>query len=196
MKIALDAGHGGRDPGCSGNGLVEKEVSLDLARRLGHLLRAEGLQTRLTREGDVAVSVRERARSARAGGAEALVSLHVDWSPNADAHGFTAYVAESDERSEALAESILESAEKATGRLTASNGVRPDTRAHVGRLWILRRCGPEMPSVLLECGFLSNRRDASLLTDPRFRQDLCIGITRALVAWFRRDVTRMERRTA
>jgi len=183
MKIAIDPGHGGRDPGCVAGGWKEKDLTLDLARRLGHLLRERKIQTLLIRENDRAVPIRERARIALAGDCALLISLHADWSPSPQAHGLTAYVVAKDARSERIARRLLEFARREEGRLLEDNGVLPDTRTRVGRLGVLRGTFRRMPAVLVECGFLSNPRDAGLLRDPRFRQALCLGLAEGLRSW-------------
>lgn len=81
--IVIDPGHGGRDPGAVGaSGLTEKEVTLDVARRLrDRLLRREGYRVLLTRANDAALSLRERVEFANHNGADLFISLHVNALP-------------------------------------------------------------------------------------------------------------------
>jgi len=78
--VILDPGHGGDNEGTRApSGLVEKEVTLDIARRLGDLLTASGYQVVLTREEDVSLSLRDRAELANTRRGDIFVSIHVNW---------------------------------------------------------------------------------------------------------------------
>lgn len=77
--IVLDPGHGGGDLGTSVGGLYEKDLTLDLARRLRSLLLAEGFSVHLTRDADSRLSLRERARLANDLGADLFLSIHLNW---------------------------------------------------------------------------------------------------------------------
>lgn len=79
-RIVIDPGHGGGDLGTrTPNGLAEKEITLDLAHRLGERLTAAGFEVTLTRERDERVVLRERARFANERAADLFVSIHVNW---------------------------------------------------------------------------------------------------------------------
>ncbi|AMQ66575.1 endolysin [Bacillus phage Shbh1] len=79
-KIFIDPGHGGRDPGAVGNGLKEKDLTLDISRKLDTYLRNnyQGVQTRLSRTNDTFVSLTARADAANNWGADIFVSIHVN----------------------------------------------------------------------------------------------------------------------
>lgn len=90
--VAVDAGHGGDDPGVvSAGGVAEKDVTLALALRLEELLRAEGCQVALTRSRDQAVPLYERTETVMAAGADFMVSLHVNGSGSPEAAGAACY---------------------------------------------------------------------------------------------------------
>ncbi|MCA1798185.1 MAG: N-acetylmuramoyl-L-alanine amidase [Xanthomonadaceae bacterium] len=93
LVIAIDAGHGGEDPGAVGpSGLHEKEVTLQIARRLARLVEAEyGMQAVLTRTGDYYVDRSERINRARAARADLFVSIHADAFTDPRAHGSSVY---------------------------------------------------------------------------------------------------------
>jgi N-acetylmuramoyl-L-alanine amidase len=99
-SIVLDPGHGGKDPGATGQGgLVEKEVTLDLARRMRERLQRWGFRVIMTRDGDESVDLEERTARAEGGGGDVFLSLHVNAAPRAAAAGIeTYYLDESDER--------------------------------------------------------------------------------------------------
>lgn len=77
--IVLDPGHGGGDLGTSVGGLYEKDLTLDLARRLRRLLLEQGFSVHLTRDADTRLSLRERARLANDLGADLFLSIHLNW---------------------------------------------------------------------------------------------------------------------
>lgn len=98
--IVLDPGHGGRDPGTTGlGGIVEKDVTLDLARRMQRRLSRWGFRVILTRESDETVELSERTARADAARGDVYLSLHVNSAPRATAAGIeTYYLDAGDER--------------------------------------------------------------------------------------------------
>jgi N-acetylmuramoyl-L-alanine amidase len=92
-RVVLDPGHGGWDPGAIGpGGLHEKDVTLDLARRVGPVLMREGLTVLLTRDDDRYVPLEERTARANAFGADLFVSIHCNAAENHVRHGIETYV--------------------------------------------------------------------------------------------------------
>jgi N-acetylmuramoyl-L-alanine amidase len=92
-RIVLDPGHGGWDPGAIGQaGLHEKDVTLDIAHRVGPVLAHEGLQVLLTRDDDRYVPLEERTARANAFGADLFVSIHCNAADNRLRHGVETYV--------------------------------------------------------------------------------------------------------
>ncbi len=90
--IVLDAGHGGADPGAiTDDGLLEKDVALDVARRVAARLRGGLFHVVTTRQGDETVSLRERARRARAAGGDVFVSIHLNSIPRPGERGIETY---------------------------------------------------------------------------------------------------------
>ncbi|MFH1269735.1 MAG: N-acetylmuramoyl-L-alanine amidase [Candidatus Omnitrophota bacterium] len=76
-KVVIDAGHGGKDPGAIGrSGLREKDVNLDIARRLSKLLRADGIEVVMTRNADTFISLERRVNIANTSGADLFISIH------------------------------------------------------------------------------------------------------------------------
>lgn len=88
-RIVLDPGHGGSDPGClSPSGLKEKEVALDLARRLKNMLETQGkFEVFLTRDGDLNLPLEKRTAFANQKGADLFVSIHLNASPRKNRTG-------------------------------------------------------------------------------------------------------------
>ena len=91
-RIVLDPGHGGANVGTTTpSGLVEKDLTLDIARRLAEELAGVGFDVRMTRTEDVAMSLEERARFANGAGADLFVSIHVNWIENQGVRGVETY---------------------------------------------------------------------------------------------------------
>jgi N-acetylmuramoyl-L-alanine amidase len=93
-RVVLDPGHGGHDPGAVGpTGLREKDVTLDIAHRVGPVLARElGITTLLTRDDDAYIALEERTARANAFGADLFVSIHCNASESANAHGVQTFV--------------------------------------------------------------------------------------------------------
>lgn len=94
IVIAIDAGHGGDDPGARGRGgLLEKDVSLSLSRRLAKLVdQQRGLEAVLTRDGDYYIGLRERVERARQAQADLFVSVHANAYKDRKLRGSAVYV--------------------------------------------------------------------------------------------------------
>jgi len=107
--IVIDAGHGGKDPGCIGKaGTQEKTVVLSVAKKLKSRLDANGFKTFLTRSGDTYLKLAERAEIAEKRKADLFISLHANANPSRDMKGFSIYTLSekaSDEEAQKLADS-------------------------------------------------------------------------------------------
>lgn len=107
--IVIDAGHGGKDPGCIGpNGTKEKTIVLSVARKLKNKLDNSGYKTYLTRTGDTYLKLDERAAIAEKRHADLFISLHANANPSRDVKGFSIYTLSekaSDEEAQKLADS-------------------------------------------------------------------------------------------
>jgi len=91
-KIAIDAGHGGGSTGTrTPEGLLEKDITLDIARRLERLLESQSFQVVMTREEDRDVSLEQRGALADRAGADIFVSIHVNWIDNRRSRGVETY---------------------------------------------------------------------------------------------------------
>jgi N-acetylmuramoyl-L-alanine amidase len=105
--IVVDSGHGGIDSGTSGvNGLLEKDLVLDTATRLGKVLAKRGFVVHLTRDTDIFIPLRGRVNIARSYKADLFISLHADSNPSPDVSGASVYTlseAGSDKEAEKLA---------------------------------------------------------------------------------------------
>jgi N-acetylmuramoyl-L-alanine amidase len=107
--IVIDAGHGGKDPGCIGRGgTKEKTIVLSVAKKLKNKLESDGYKTFLTRSNDTYLKLAERAEIAEKKHADLFISLHANANPSRDVRGFSVYTLSekaSDEEAQKLADS-------------------------------------------------------------------------------------------
>ena len=90
-RVLLDAGHGGKDPGTHHNGILERTVTLDLAKRVGAILAARGIDVKYTRFSNRWVSLDDRADKVRTTRADLFISIHVNANPSPQVQGFETY---------------------------------------------------------------------------------------------------------
>lgn len=177
--VVLDPGHGGGDPGAVGNGLQEKDINLAVVQQVQRRLKARFVvEVLTTRDRDVNVSLDRRARIANINNADLFCSIHVNSSDKPLATGFESYVYYEVPEKTKVFRSYIHSF---VADCFARYGL-PDRGKKTGGFAVLR--WTKMPAVLLECGFISNSGDASLLADEEFRYNLgdavACGVARAL----------------
>ncbi|MDK2784971.1 MAG: N-acetylmuramoyl-L-alanine amidase [Bacillota bacterium] len=174
--IAVDAGHGGQEPGAVGpSGLLEKDVNLDIARRLASLLRAAGARVYMVRSGDETVDFRVRPDLANNEGVEAFVSIHCNSFAEASKRGTEVYYYKDGRDGQKLAEAIHAALISALGL--------PDRGVRTADYNVLRYT--KMPAALIEVAFISNPIEEKLLADPAFREKAAQGIFNGIIAYFR-----------
>jgi N-acetylmuramoyl-L-alanine amidase len=220
LLIAVDAGHGGKDPGAIGHdGLEEKEVTLKAAYQLKKLLEATGrYEVLLTRKDDTLIPLRRRIEIARAAGADLFISLHADHHDNAQMRGASVYtLSETASDAEAAALAARENKEDlitgvdlshqspmvasilidlaqretknrsaklaglVTKELSKATRMIYDSHRFAG-FAVLK--SPDVPSILVELGYLSNKLDGRDLASERHRAKLAKAIRRAVDAYF------------
>jgi len=163
--VAIDAGHGGSDPGAIGpTGLRESDVVLDVALRLRELLARDGIRTVMTREADIGMELADRPKFARERGATMFVSIHANASTRAEVNGAETYYLTA--QSLILAQMIQDELGALTG--TPSRGIK------AANFLVLR--DNDVPSVLVETAFLTHADDETRLRDVEFRQRLAQAI--------------------
>jgi N-acetylmuramoyl-L-alanine amidase len=178
-RVAIDPGHGPEDPGCAGQGgLLEANVTWQLADLLAAELRARGAEPVLLRARDEDPPPSERADRANAAGADVLVAIHLNDHADPAAEGSSSYYfGRQDSYSlagRALADVIQEELVARTGR--------KDGRTHQKAFPILRES--TMPAVQLEPCFLTNPKEEQLLGEDRFRRELAAAVAEALERYF------------
>ncbi len=167
--IVIDAGHGGHDRGgVPGQRISEKDKTLDVAQRLKRILQASGYRVVMTRDSDVFIPLGTRVSIANAYRGATFVSIHFNCASRAGANGIETYYYRSD--SAGLAQSIHRNV--LSGAPTENRGIRRRG------FYVLRRTA--IPSVLVECGFLTNPTEGSLALNANYRQKLAEQIARGI----------------
>ncbi len=171
--IIVDAGHGGKDPGTSGNGVREKDINLTIARKLGTKLQEYGARVVMTRNSDIFIELDDRAAAAEKFKADLLVSVHADYIGKSNINGATILVGKrASQKSKLIAQSIQSSLLSAG---IECRGVRSQG---------LRVCdGHSRPAVLVETGFLSNYSDAKNLKNGWYQSKLADAVADGIAAY-------------
>ncbi len=189
--VVLDPGHGGHDPGAVGiNGLMEKDVVLDIAHRVKRRLTSEGLTVVMTRRDDRFLDLSERTLTAKAHDADIFVSLHANSAGSSTARGIETF------RLSAPGYPAHDAKALATGHDGSFPGNRFDAANTILGYAVQRRLVQETsgldrglkharfqvlreapcPAILVECGFLCNPDEASALSRNDYRNQIADGI--------------------
>ena len=192
--VVIDPGHGGKDEGARGRGLVEKQLTLDLAKRVDKRLRVFGFPTVLTRTDDTFVSLPDRATIGNKIDDSLFVSLHFNKDSASTASGVETFY--ETEKVPPGAEwtwigffnkgdtSRCESGETLAGYVQTSLVLRTEaTNRGVKRrdLFVVRHV--RGPSVLVEAGFISNPVEARLLSNGEYRERLATAIVEGVMSY-------------
>jgi len=173
--VVIDPGHGGKDPGATSVlGYYEKGVNLAVALDVARLLEQRGLRVTMTRTDDYYVELEDRAAIANNIDADLFVSIHADSFPKNTRRGFTIYIANAASSSSRRAASAIARSMSGTG--LNSFGVQ---RANYHVLTATRG-----PAVLVELGYLSNRREAALLRSASFQNRLAHAVAEGICDYF------------
>jgi len=165
--VVIDAGHGGNDPGTAGNGLVEKEITLDIAKKLNEILISNNISTYMIRTEDVFLDHKKRIAIANEKSAALYISIHCDWFNNPKYGGTqTFYINKSDLKYGNLTE--LQYAKNVQNELIKTMKSNNRGISERGDLAVTKYA--QMPSVLVELGFLSNPTDSANLATTDYRQ--------------------------
>jgi N-acetylmuramoyl-L-alanine amidase len=193
--VVIDPGHGGTDGGMSANGLTEKGLVLDIARRVSNRLIGSGVPVRLTRYGDHSISLGERVRRAKRWHAAIFVSIHINAAENPHAAGFETYVVpakgfnstsskKSDLRSYPGNRFDAENTALAYQVHGAVLSTAPGADRGIKRArYVVIRDAP-CPAILIECGFASNPTEARRLVRSDHRARIANGIAKGILRYY------------
>ncbi|MFK0086243.1 N-acetylmuramoyl-L-alanine amidase [Pseudomonas sp. NPDC090755] len=227
IVIAIDAGHGGEDPGASGSkGQHEKDIVLSIAKELQRQINSEkGFRAELTRTGDYFIPLRKRTEIARKKGADLFISIHADAAPSKAAFGASVFalsdrgatsetarwLADSENRSDLIGGAgnvSLDDKDRMlagvlldlsmTASLSSSLNVGQKVLGNMGRVTPLHKRrveqagfmvlkSPDIPSILVETGFISNANEAAKLATPSHQQSLARSIHSGVRQFFQQN---------
>lgn len=169
MKICVDPGHGGDQPGAVYGGRTEKDAALQIARKLARNLRTLGYDAVMTRDDDTSVSLRKRCDISNAAGADAFISVHLNASHSPEAHGSETWQWHKSESP--LARNIQLG-------LVASTGARDRGVKSTTAYYVLRHT--HAVAAVVECGFISNDAERERLFDDCYQEKIAAGITKGV----------------
>ncbi len=223
--VAIDAGHGGVDPGAIGpQGTFEKDVALDVSRKLYDLMKeTPGLQPLMVREGDYYMNLRDRTRVAREGNADIFLSIHADGAENPNVKGASVYAlsvdgatseqarvlarrenaadfiggVSLDDKDEAVASVLVDLSRGHTIEASLEMGeyLLPKLDRHADLLRnrvdqagfaVLKSL--DMPSLLIELGFLTNAEEERRLNTRSYQRDLAEGVVAGVREYAERNI--------
>ncbi|WP_145928445.1 N-acetylmuramoyl-L-alanine amidase [Pseudomonas sp. TCU-HL1] len=227
IVIAIDAGHGGEDPGALGpKGQHEKNVTLAIAKELQRQInREKGFRGELVRTGDYFIPLRKRTEIARKKGADLFVSIHADAAPSRSAFGASVFalsdrgatsetarwLADNENRSDliggvgsvslddkdrmlagvlldlSMTASLSSSLNVGQKVLTNVSRVTPLHKRRVEQAGFMVLKSPDIPSILVETGFISNHNESQKLATPSHQQALARSIQTGIKQFFQQN---------
>ena len=184
--VILDAGHGGVDPGSVGrkSKITESELNLKISLKLSEYLKAGGFNVALTRTnadglyGIYSKDYKKRDMQARkekiiASNADLVISIHMNSFTNSAYRGAQVFYNSNNSESENVASSVQQ--------VFASTLPESDKGISIGDYYILK-C-TNIPTILCECGYLSNPEDEALLIDDNYQDKLAYAIYKGVVIY-------------
>lgn len=173
IRVVIDAGHGGVDPGATNGSKHEAVATLAIAKKVGEKLKVKGFAIKYTRSANKYVSLEERCRISNDFGANAFISIHLNSASNREADGIETWRFEKvGAKTKGLANNVQTELIAATG--AKSRGVKSTTMLYVLRHTVA-------PAVLVECGFISNGAEAKLLFSDKYQEKLATAIVSGIV---------------
>jgi N-acetylmuramoyl-L-alanine amidase len=192
VKVVIDPGHGGSDPGAIGvNGIYETTVNHDIALKLHDMLLHRGYEVVMTKDDPQQyMSLVDRVETTKAAKADLFVSIHANAYPSSSVRGAMVLYYDKDypqrrypaspemtaltPESKRLAQNVLDQLVAAAG--TVNRGIVPSA-VYVARMG-------NIPSILVETAFLSNWEDAGMLADEQVRSSMAIGIANGIEYYY------------
>ncbi|ETI61267.1 N-acetylmuramoyl-L-alanine amidase [Marinomonas profundimaris] len=221
IVIAIDPGHGGKDPGALGQYKVrEKDVVLSIGKELANRINAvDGFKAVLTRSTDTFLQLRDRSRVARDANADLMISIHADAFTKSSARGASVWALSLsgkssemgrwlaqqensadlvggislDDKDQLLAEVLLDMSMNSTIQMSLNigksvlgemRGVAVLHKNSVQQAGFVVLKSPDIPSILIETGFVSNKTEAKNLSSRTYRVKLAASISKGVIDYF------------
>lgn len=188
--VIIDAGHGGEDSGAiAENGVYEKDINLDIAKKLRDMLRATGFNVVMIREEDISIydegnetlrqkkvsDMRKRVGIVNSNSNNILVSIHQNKFDKKQFSGSQIFYSKNNENSVKLAQSVHQSIR---GLLQPDND--RELKAANKDIYLLNKA--TVPAVIVECGFLSNDEDLKKLCTDEYKSQMAFSIYGGIIA--------------
>ena len=189
--IVIDAGHGGEDGGAvSNNGIAEAEINLKIALKLQQLLEQSGSNVVLTRSDNNAIydldkktlrekknsDIRNRVKIGNNSSADIFVSIHLNKIPESQYYGWQTFFKEGSEDGKRLATCIQNNLNEAIQKENKRVPMK------ISNVYIIKHV--EIPTVIVECGFLSNPEEEKILQQEEYQTKLAWGIYNGIMEYF------------
>jgi len=181
--IVIDAGHGGWDPGkVSDAGNLEKDINLQIAAKLQAFLELSDASVHVIRLDDTALGdrkvsdMRGRAEIINNSKADVLISIHQNSYKTGDIKGVQTFYYPKSEESKVLAEKIQNTLKQELNQVNNRGAKAEDS------YYMLKKT--EIPAVIVECGFLSNKEEANLLSTSEYQEKIAWGIYKGILDYF------------
>ncbi|CEJ72191.1 germination-specific N-acetylmuramoyl-L-alanine amidase [[Clostridium] sordellii] len=195
--ILLDAGHGGIDPGATNEdkSILEKDINLQITLKLRELLESSGCLVLLTREEDTSLYEEEAGKTTRQkynenlknrrkmieeSGVDAFVSIHLNKFEQSKYYGAQTFYPEGQNDSKLLSQFIQDELKRVVDK-TNQRKIKPSKD-----IYLLKE--NKIPSVLIECGFLSNEKESKLLNDEKYQEKVAWAIYAGIQKYFGSNV--------
>ncbi len=166
--VIIDPGHGGRDKGGQWGLVYEKHLALDTSVRLENHLRRMGYRTVMTRRSDYFITLPQRVAIANRHRNAIMVSVHYNYTWKQDVSGIETFYHSAESRR--LAQFVQQ------GMLRRTRGV--DRGAKFARYYVIRHS--KIPAILIEGGFVSNRRERERMKTGSYREAVALGVAEGI----------------
>lgn len=195
--VIVDAGHGGADGGTTGSdGSVEKEINLQIAQKLNRLLCLYGFNVIMTRENDDSIhsddsatlrqkkisDIHNRMKIINENPDAIFVSIHQNHFADMSVHGTQVFYSKNNPMSRILAQKIQDS---------VAQNIQPDNMRQIKKsgteIYLLYNS--KSPSIMVECGFMSNKNDLSLLLDDDYQKKIALSIADGILNFYKESDT-------
>lgn len=200
FHVILDPGHGGNDFGTTQDSFVESKIVLSIAEKLKADLEKHTIQVTLTREADSHLTLQQRVQMANGLNADLFLSLHANWSRSKQVSGFEFYFSAQNSYPERIKRNgseqplaIIEAIKAdlaLLGRQKQSLEFSQTTQSQIeDKKSVIRRApfyvieNTLMPAVLIEVGFISNRREAKQLASPEYQSEIAQILTKSILSY-------------
>ncbi len=186
--VVIDAGHGGIDGGCVGEGnVLEKDLNLKVGKKLEKIFSDNGYKVVMTRTEDISLAsdenskirtqktqdLKKRAEIANESGAAIFISIHMNEYTSPEVSGAQVFYNKNDEIGEKYARSVMEALKKVDPKNKRLSKEIPNKNLVFNKLTI--------PGILVECGFLSNPDECRKLQDELYQSDIANAIYNGVV---------------